>query len=65
LHVASDGAIVYARACVTGLSVELSCCIYPRTLSTRFGIRSWRQVSGTSISAHEFRKRALHNKLVE
>ena len=42
------------RACVTASSVPRSCCMYPRTVSTRFGIRSCRRLSCTSICAQAF-----------
>ncbi len=43
-----------ARAAMTASSVSRSCFMYPLAVSTRFGIRSCRRVSCTSIWAKAF-----------
>lgn len=46
--------VTQARAWVTWVSTEDSCPAYPLTVSTRFGIRSARCLSCTSICAQPF-----------
>ena len=41
--------MAWARAWVTFSKVSRSCVAYPFTVSTRFGTRSWRRFSWTSM----------------